>query len=164
MAGDLTEQVDVDAIVGAITPGMRVDGSLNQALIHAAGAQLDDFILENIFKPRPGDVFMVPSFNLKVRHLIFTVTPEWEDAIQQEDRDLTRCYRGVMQLAQKYNIRTIAFPALATGQGKFPPQRAGRIAIGAILQRMTPDFDDVRIVCNKPDILQAFQAAYKNFT
>ncbi len=154
--GDLVAQHDVDVIVGSISTALKVDGSLNQALIRAAGQKFDDFIVENIYKPRSGDVFQVPPFNIQIPHVFFAVTPEWKDSLAFEDRDLIRCYRGAMQLAERMGLKRIAFPALGTGRKKYPLMRAARLGIQGIMDRMTDHFDEVRIVCNRHDQYRAF--------
>lgn len=154
--GDLTKQADVDAIVGLIPADLDMSGTLNQAIIRATGQQLDDFIVENILKPRPGDVFAAPPFGLPNRHILYAVTPQWDDGLEREDRDLVRCYRGIMQLAYKMNIRSLAFPALGMGERKYPVKRAARLGLQGILERMHPDFNEVRIVCNRRESYDAF--------
>lgn len=154
--GDLTAQSDVDVIVGSISTALKVDGSLNQSLIRAAGQQFDDFIVENIYKPRPGDVFEVPPYNIPVPHVFFAVTPDWKDSLDFEDRDLIRCYRGAMQMAEKMKLTRIAFPALGTGRKKYPLRRAARLGINGIMDRMTTHFEEVRIVCNRREQYDAF--------
>lgn len=154
--GDLLAQHDVDAIVGSVPSTLDVSGSLNQAIIKAAGQQIDDFIVEHIFRPRPGDVFAVPPFGLRVKHILFVVTPTWHDGIDREDRDLVRCYRGAMQLAHRMNLKKIAFPALGTGTRKYPIKRATRLGIQGIMDRLDENFKEVRLVCNRREQYDAF--------
>lgn len=161
--GDLTQQGDVDVIVGAIPSTLKVNGSLNQALIAAAGAQLDEFIVENIYKPRAGDVFEVPPFNLPAPHVFFAVTPDWKIVLEREDRDLVRCYRAAMQMAENRGLKKIAFPALGTGKRQYPVRRAARLAIQGIMDRMTDHFDEVRIICNRRDQYDAFAGWLKHY-
>ena len=73
MKGDLARQADVDAIVATINSNMDADGSLNQCLIAAAGQAFDEFILDNIYKPRPGDTIVVPGFGLPVKNVIRSI-------------------------------------------------------------------------------------------
>lgn len=155
--GDITKQDDVDAIVSSININMEVKGSLNKAVIAAAGTQLDEFILEHIYKPRTGDAFAVPAFALPVKHIIYVITPVWRTGFSREDRDLLRCYRHAMQLAQRMNLSKVAFPALGTGQGRFPVRRATRLAVQGITERMTREFEEVRIVCNREETYQIFK-------
>ena len=61
--GDITKQTSVDAIVSALPYNLDVSGSINKAIVSAAGHDFDNFILENIYKPKPGDTYVVPGFN-----------------------------------------------------------------------------------------------------
>jgi O-acetyl-ADP-ribose deacetylase (regulator of RNase III) len=154
--GDLTKQRDVQAIVTMVPVSMDVGGSLNSAVMAAAGVGLDDFILEHIYKPRPGDVFIVPPFNLPVDHLIVAISPDWKTGIAREDRNLIRCYRGAMEQAALAGLTRIAFPALGTGHRKYPIRRAARLAIQGIMDRIDESFDEIRIVCNRAETAEAF--------
>lgn len=157
MKGDITQQADVEAIVSTISGDLKVDGSLNRAVIAAAGEKLDEFILEHIYKPRPGDSFAVPGFSLPVPHIIYIITPPWRTGFDREDRDLLRCYRHAMQLAQRMGLKKVAFPALGTGQNKFPVKRAARLALQGIRDRLSTDFQEIRIVCSKDEAYEAFR-------
>lgn len=154
--GDLTAQQDVDAIVGSVPVTLDTSRSLNRAIADAAGPKLDEFILEHLYRPRAGDVFPVPSFNLGVPHILYVVTPEWRAGIEHEDRDLVRCYRGAMQMARHMNLKKIAFPALGTGAHKYPVKRAARLGIQGIMDRLDDSFEEIRIVCNRAETYGAF--------
>jgi O-acetyl-ADP-ribose deacetylase (regulator of RNase III) len=136
---------------------MKMQGSLNQAVMAAAGEKLDEFIVENIYKPRAGDAFAVPGFNLPVKHIIYAVTPLWKSGFSGEDRDLLHCYRRAMELVWRMGLKSVAFPALGTGKDKFPVPRAARLGIQGIMERMTPKIDEVRIVCSRDDTYKAFE-------
>lgn len=154
--GDITKQGDCEAIVTAIGQDMKIQGSLNSAIIKAAGEKLDEFILEHIYKPRSGDVVAVPPFNLRNKYIFFAITPRWDDTLGHEERDLMRCYRHSVQLAQRMQIRRIAFPALGMNGKTFPTARAARLAITGIMDRMTRDIEEVRIVCNRDAHITVF--------
>jgi len=51
---------------------------------------------------------------------------------QHEDELLARCYQNVLSLAEKHQLKTIAFPAISTGAYGFPLERAARIALREI--------------------------------
>lgn len=155
--GDLTAQTDVDAVVTAMPSDFDFSGSMNRALIEKAGEKLDEFILENIYKPRIGDAFAVPGFALPVRHLIFVVVPPWRSGFERENRDLLRCYRHALGLAQEMGLKKIAFPALGTGRHGYPVKRAARLALQGIRERIGDDIEEVRIVCNRDEVFEAFR-------
>ncbi len=155
--GDITQQDDVDAIVSAISTTLDCEGSLNARLIERAGEALDEFILEHINKPHPGDVYAVPAFDLPVKHILFAVLPHWRSGFEREDRDLLRCYRGGIETAQKMKLSKIAFPALGAGRRNgFPVRRAARLAIQGIADRLLGELEEVRIVCQREDIYEVF--------
>ena len=154
--GDITKQTGIDAIVCGIYPDMTLEGSLNASVMAAAGAQLDEFILANIYKPRIGDAFATPPFSLPVWHIIFTVVPRWRDGFFHEDVQLLRGFRAAMALAQRMQLKSVAFPALGSGRKKFPVSRAARIALQGIADRESGQFDEIRVVCNRDDVYEAF--------
>lgn len=155
--GDLLDQMDVDAIVATILPTLQADGHLNDAIIARAGRSLDNFIVDNIFKPKSGDVFAVPPFGIPVKHLFYAVMPVWKDNLANEERDLTRCYRGVMELAVRMGLDTVAFPALGCRRGTFPVKRAARLGVQGILDRMHEQLQEIRIVCYTREQYDAFR-------
>ena len=161
--GDITKQDDVDAIVSAIKTNMDVSGSLNQSLIKAAGHNFDNFILENIYKPKAGDVYAVPGFNLPVEHVLFVVTPPLKDTFERDDVYLLRSYRQPLKMAANMKLKKIAFPALGTGKDGYPPERAARLAIRGIMDRMSDDFAEVRIVCDQEKTFGAFSERLRKY-
>jgi len=159
--GDITKQPDMEAVVSILDVDLKMDGTLNKALVQAAGAQLDEFILENIYRPRVGDAFAVPAFNLPNKHIIFVVIPTWLPGLEGEDRDIINIYRNSLRLAHSMMIKSVAFPALGVGKNKFPVQRAARLALQGIEERQAPHFKEIRIVCNHAETYNAFAQRMK---
>ena len=80
-----------------------------------------------------------PAFDLgpQVRHVIHTVGPVWEDGAHGEAEVLASCYRRCLRLADELGVRSIAFPAIATGVYGFPAGEAARIAVSTIASTAT---------------------------
>jgi O-acetyl-ADP-ribose deacetylase (regulator of RNase III) len=156
--GDITKMDDVDAIVSAIPVTLKLQSSLNEALIRAAGPELDDAILEHVFRPKQGDVFVLPGLRLPVKHLMLAIMPPWRDgSFDKQDRDLIVCYRHPVEAARRMKFKKIAFPAIATGRRHgYPLDRAARLALTGILERLGDPLEEVRIVCNRDDVYDAF--------
>ena len=156
--GDIAEQSDVDAIVTAIPVHMDLTGSANSRIIQVAGKRLEEYMAAHIYQPRAGDVITVPGFDLKVKYVILAITPKWKDANDYEDRHILRAYRAAMEEAERLIISSVAFPAIGTGKRHgFPPKRAARLAVNGICERMADCIKEVRIVCNNPDVQEAFK-------
>ncbi len=154
--GDINQQPDTDAIVVTIGTDLEIEGTLLKSVIAAAGNDFDAFILENIFSPRAGDVFVVPGFDLPVRHVIFVILPPWKDGFDREHAYLLRAYRHAIETARSMFLRRISFPALGTGSRGYPVERAARLGIEGIMDRLDETFDEIRIVCDKRDTYMAF--------
>jgi O-acetyl-ADP-ribose deacetylase (regulator of RNase III) len=155
--GDITAQ-DVDAIVTAANESLLGGGGVDGAVHRAAGPRLAE--AGAVIGPcEPGDAMATPAFDLDppVRHIIHTVGPVWEGGGYGEADILASCYRRSLQVAGTLGVRSVAFPAIATGVYGFPPEQAARIAVQTI--RSTPTaVEQVRLVAfDQPsrDLLQA---------
>lgn len=133
-----------------------MSSALNRAIIAAAGTDLDNFILENIYKPHAGDVFALPPFAMDLKHIFCAIRPDWDTSLGFEDRDLTRCYRHAVELASRVGIKRLAFPALGTGGKAQALPRVARLAVNGIMDRLTADIEEVRLVCNRDELITAF--------
>ena len=62
---------------------------------------------------------------------------------------LASCYYTSLGLAQKYSLKTIAFPSISTGVYRFPIEKAAKIAyktVGMFLKENSGIFDKVMFV------------------
>lgn len=154
--GDIARQSGIDAIATTVDITLDTKRSLNRAIIEGAGQALDDSILDHIYRPQVGDVYVLPGYNLSVQHVLVAVTPIWKAGFEGEDRDLLRCYRGIMEMAERMKLKSLALPALGTGKHKFPVARAARLALQGMKDRIPQELDELRIVCNRADVYKAF--------
>lgn len=159
--GDITEQADVDAIATCMDTSLSLSRSLNRAIVHVAGHALDASILENIYRTRVGDVHVLPGYGLPMKHILIAITPEWRVGIEGEDRDLLRCYRSIMEMADRMNLKSLALPALGAGKHQFPIPRMARLALQALKERMPTGLEELRIVCSKRAVYDAFAERMK---
>jgi O-acetyl-ADP-ribose deacetylase (regulator of RNase III) len=154
--GDITAQ-DADAIVTMIPHTLEYHGEINMALLKAAGTQLDHFLLENIYKARAGDVYAVPGFNMACGHIFFCVVPYWKDDFDRHDKYLVNSARKAMETARAMNLRTLAFPPLASGKHGYPKPRAARLMMQGIADRLDETVEEIRIVCRSETTLEIFR-------
>lgn len=154
--GNIVDQ-QVDAIVTVIPKNMEHVGSLNAAIFAAAGHKLDEFMLENIYKPKVGDVYAVPGFNLKAKHVLVGVMPYFRTDFDKSESYLSNVTRKMMELARRMFLQKIAFPPIASGKTGYPKAKAARLIVQGIADRLDPTIDEVRIVCPDPKTLIDFQ-------
>ena len=144
--GDITEQDGIEAIATGMDTSLSLSRSLNRSIVHRAGHALDASILENIYHTRVGDVHVLPGYGLSVKHILIAITPEWRVGIEGEDRDLLHCYRSIMEMAERMNLKSLAIPAIGTGRNQFPILRTARLALQALKERMPGCVEELRIV------------------
>lgn len=161
--GDVTKQ-EADAIVSFLPQDLEYRGAVNASILAAAGQKMDEFMLEQIYKPRPGDVYAVPGFDLPCRHILFAIMPVWRTDIDREDKHLLIAARKTMEMARVMTLSSIAFPPLAMGRHGYPKPRGARLLLQGIAERMVKTIREVRIVCpdeNTYNIFEERLASYK---
>ncbi len=127
---------------------------VNAGIIATAGTVFDEAILEHIYRPRVGDVYVLPGYELPVQHVLVAVTPEWRGGTA-EDRDLVRCYRGLMDMAWRMGLETLAVPVVGTGKHQFALSRAVRLMLQGIRERMPDELKELQIVCESKAVYDA---------
>jgi O-acetyl-ADP-ribose deacetylase len=142
--GDITQQL-VDAIVNStnknLMPGRKLgwiplpqDLKKVDAAIHQiTGAELQKEC-QSLKDCQVGEAKITPGYKLPARQIIHTVVPTKIGYTHQEQELLAQCYRNALLLAHQNSVRTIVFPALGTGAGKFSSEEAATISVKAIEQ------------------------------
>lgn len=130
--GDITT-LAVDAIVNAANESLLGGGGVDGAIHRAAGPQLLE-ACRALPEIRPGmrcptgEVRETAAFHLPAKHVFHTVGPVWQDGLRDEPALLANCYWKSLQLAEKLDVESIAFPAISCGVFGYPLHQAAHIA------------------------------------
>ena len=157
---DIT-QLQVDAIVNAANNSLLGGGGVDGAIHRAAGSQL---LAEcrQLGGCETGEAKITKGYNLPAKWVIHTVGPVWSGGTSGEDELLASCYRNSLALAEQYQIKTIAFPAISTGVYQFPVERAASIAVAQIEAFLKNNsLEQVILVCFSQPAYQSFLTAVK---
>ncbi len=120
--------LDVDAIVNAANSALLPGGGVDGAIRRKAGNELNEH-LYRIGRCPAGQAVITPGYRLPARHVIHTVAPVWSAEDKDQEALLASCYDSVLAVADQYQIRTIAFPAIGTGAYGWPSDVAATIAV-----------------------------------
>ena len=163
--GDITT-LAVDAIVNAANESLLGGGGVDGAIHRAAGPAL---LAECRQLPelRPGvrcptgEVVATGGYALPARHVFHTAGPVWQDGQRHEAALLANCYWKSLQLAEKLDLTSIAFPAISCGIYGYPVHQAARIAATETVawQRSHSQPRRIILVAYNTATFQAYQQA-----
>lgn len=153
--GDITSQV-VDAIVNSSSRGLFGTSGVDGAIHRGAGPALTA-ATRSIGSIGYGEAVFTSGYDLPARYVIHTATPAW-GATGRELQLLAQCYEAVFALADRLGVRSLALPAIGTGNYGYPVAEATRVAATVASGWLTAkgSFATVRIVVLDPAIGQAY--------
>jgi O-acetyl-ADP-ribose deacetylase (regulator of RNase III) len=159
--GDITK-INVDAIVNAANQTLLGGGGVDGAIHRAAGPEL----LEECRKLGgcpTGEAKITRGYNLPAKYVIHTVGPIWHGGKNNEEKLLAQCYHNSLSIAERYNLKSIAFPSISTGAYRFPIELAAPIALGAaksFLNKIPSAFEKVMFILFSDKDLEIYKKNY----
>ncbi|MFO1109967.1 MAG: O-acetyl-ADP-ribose deacetylase [Bradyrhizobium sp.] len=135
IVADITT-LGVDAIVNAANTSLLGGGGVDGAIHRAAGPEL---VAEcrMLHGCKTGEAKITKGYRLKAKHVIHTVGPVWNGGSLGEEGLLASCYRRAIEVCQRHNLASVAFPAISTGIYRFPADRAATIAVKTVTDTLS---------------------------
>lgn len=139
--GDITT-LRCDAIVNAGNSQLLgcfwpCHGCIDNAIHTFSGVQLRmacaDIMIRQGHEEETGSAKITLAYNLPSKYIMHTVGPVVRGWPTKRDRELlAACYRSCMELAEKNDVKSIAFCCISTGEFHFPNDMAAEIAVGTV--------------------------------
>jgi len=154
---DIT-RLEIDAIVNAANRSLRGGGGVDGAIHHAAGPELAEHC-RNLGGCDPGRARITPGFNLPAKFIVHTVGPIWHGGHQGEPECLHDCYVNSLDLADRHQVASIAFPAISCGVYGYPHDEAAKVAVNAVCEFLpkAESIDTVIFTCTSQEMADTYQ-------
>lgn len=153
--GDITDR-EVDAIVNAANAHLWMGAGVAGAIKKKGGVIIE----EEAVRQGPievGEAVLTTAGNLPATHVIHAAAMGQD--LKTDAQKITQATRSSLALAEKHKLFSIAFPALGTGVGGFPPTQAAEAMLGAVLEHLkagTTSLQQVIFVLYQEETLKAF--------
>jgi len=122
--------MDVDAIVNAATPDLKLGAGLSAEIARVGGPRIQEEC-DRIGGASVGSAVITGGGELQAKYVIHAVAPRMGEG--NEDEKLRSVTLNSLKLAEEYGLKSIAFPALSGGRFGFPLDRCARIMLSAAL-------------------------------
>jgi O-acetyl-ADP-ribose deacetylase (regulator of RNase III) len=128
LEGDITE-LEVDAIVNPANDKLKLGTGVAGAIRKKGGPSIQKEC-DRIGGTPVGTAVITGAGELRVKHVIHAVGPKMGEG--DEDRKLASAVRASLALADRHGLRSIAIPAISTGNFGFPLNRCARVTLTEI--------------------------------
>lgn len=162
--GDITAEA-TDAIVNAANQYLQHGAGIAGSVVQRGGPSIQ--AESNTWVRTRGPVsHEAPAWTsagqLPCSYVIHAVGPVWSEG--DEDAKLEACVQGSLAVADDLHLRSVSFPAIATGIFGFPRERAAAVMIDAIRiyfeRKPGSGCQLVRLVLFDTPTLMAFQKSW----
>jgi O-acetyl-ADP-ribose deacetylase len=128
LEGDITE-LEVEAIVNPANERLQLGSGVAGAIRERGGPSIQ-VECDRIGSTPVGTAVMTGAGHLKAKRVIHAVGPVQGEG--DEDKKLASAVRAALALADRRGLKSLAMPAISTGNFGFPIDRAARIILTEI--------------------------------
>lgn len=128
LEGDITA-LDVDVVVNPANANLKLGSGVAGAILKKGGQSIQKEC-NRIGGTQVGTAVITGAGELDAKHVIHAVGPKMGEG--DEDRKLSSAVRSALALADRHGLRSIAVPAISTGNFGYPTDRCARITLTEI--------------------------------
>ena len=151
--GDISEFNGADVIVNAANIELKHAGGVAFALSKKGGPIIQEestLYIKSHGNLKPGDAWLTTKVgSLPCRALVHAVGPKWSSNSRRDSRILEDAYLQALQKSSEaQNYRSIAFPAISTGEFGFPIDKCAMCMVNAMLEfsQMRSNLKDINFI------------------
>lgn len=138
------------ALLGCFCPGHHC---IDNAIHSYAGLQLRDACAQLMHaqghEEPVGQAKITPGFNLPAQYVLHTVGPQVIGPLCGKYLEqLASCYRSCLKLAARYQLNSVVFCCISTGEFHFPAPEAAAIAVRTVQEELPFCSSIKRVVFN----------------
>lgn len=155
--GDITT-IDTDAIVNAANDQLLgcfcpCHACVDNCIHTFAGVRLrlecNKIMQKQICKGPTGKAKITPAYNLPSKYVIHTVGPIINGTLKKSDKELLEsCYTECLKLSDKYDLKSISFCCISTGEFHFPNDKAAEIAVNTVKEYKKKTNSKIKVIFN----------------
>jgi O-acetyl-ADP-ribose deacetylase (regulator of RNase III) len=153
--GDIA-QVHADAIVNAANNALWMGGGVAGAIKRAGGKEIEAEAVRQ--GPIPvGEAVITGAGSLDAHYVIHAAVMGTD--LKTDAEKIRSATRNSLLRAEELHLKTLAFPALGTGVGGFPKEKAAQIMLEAVREHLAgpSSLEQVIFVLYSEEAFQAFE-------
>ena len=131
--GNIVE-VPAEAIVNAANSGLRGGGGVDGAIHRAGGPNIMEEC-RKIGGCPTGEAVVTTAGRLPAKYIFHAVGPMYSGS-PDDELLLASAYQSCLNLAEKYQVKSISFPSLSTGIYGYPLELAAPVALHTIIEHV----------------------------
>ena len=160
LQGDIVT-VQADAIVNAANSGLRGGGGVDGAIHRAGGPGIMEEC-RKIGGCPTGSAVATTAGRLPAKYVFHAVGPMYSGS-PDDERLLASAYQTCLDLAEKHQVKSIAFPSLSTGIYGYPLELAAPVALSTIINHIQKptNLERVMVVLYGQEAFLVFERALK---
>ncbi len=128
---DITS-AEAEAVVNSSNPQLKGYAGVDRLLHSLGGAEFEAECREKAGSLKPGEAVFTRAYNIPAKYVIHTCVPPYKDGNLGEAAILRGCYRASLELSDRLDCRSVAFPLIGAGSMGFPIPGALEIAVVTI--------------------------------
>ncbi len=130
--GDITE-TDADAFIYDITSDVQLGSGYGGAIATRGGKKVQQE-LDEVGSCPTGQAVITSAGKLKAKHIIFVNGPKFLE--EDEEGKLRRATEAALKLAEKHQVRRLAFPPVGTGLYQVDLGLCARVMVDAVAKHL----------------------------